>query len=53
MLIPRAIQERFCYSLSQFFTVVLHHLINGDNIQQSSVTCKLTQVVGSEMKIDP
>lgn len=31
---------------------LLHHLINGDNFQQSSVTCKLAQVVASEMKID-
>lgn len=36
-----------------FSLAVLHHLINGDNIQQSSVTCKLAQVVGSEMKMDP
>lgn len=54
MQIPRAIQESSCFSLSQFFSpAALHHLINGDNFQQSSVTCKLGQVVGSEMKIDP
>lgn len=27
--------------------------MDGDNFQQSSVTCKSAQVVGSEMKIDP
>ena len=45
--------QLFSLSLSIFSVAALHHLINGDNSHQSFVTCKLAEVVGSEMKIDP